>query len=132
MKYSKKFERDYKWYLSVSDFFTFDGASEYFNKKGVDMIQYDKDGLSAKECFYLFDSMGKIKPTREPEKLHKLYKTKGSVNLHIQMYAEDRASGVLPKALFKEEICDEINPPKWFIKAVEKQKYNYYEKYFDL
>ncbi len=53
MVYSKKFERDYKWYLSISDKFNFDGTSEYKNKKGVDLIQFDLKGKSAKECFYL-------------------------------------------------------------------------------
>lgn len=82
MKYSKNFERDYKWYLSVSDIFSFDGTKDYCNKKGIDLIQFDKAGKSAKECFYLYDTMGVIKPTCEPEELESLLKTKGSVNLH--------------------------------------------------
>ena len=125
MKFSKQFESDYTWYLSVKDVFNFDGNSNYINKKGVDIIQYDKDGLTAKECFYLFDSQGKIKPTREPDKLHDLLKTKGSVNLHIKMYAEDRAKGTLSK-IELEKICKDFNAPDWFIKAVEKQKFKYY------
>ena len=58
MKYSKKFERDYNWYLSVSHIFFFDGTNEYFNKKGVDLIQFDENGKTAKECFYLYDTNG--------------------------------------------------------------------------
>ena len=48
MKYSKKFERDYKWYLSVSDVFSFDGTKDYYSKKGVELIQFDKNGKTAK------------------------------------------------------------------------------------
>ena len=129
MKFSKQFESDYTWYLSVKDKFSFDGSSEYFNKKGIDIIQHDKNGLTAKECFYLFDSKGVINPTKEPIELKELLKTKGSVNLHIKMYAEDRAKGVLPRIEF-DKICEEFNVPKWFIKSVEKQKHKYYTNYF--
>lgn len=126
MKYSKKFERDYRWYLSVSDVFSFDGTKDYYNKKGVELIQFDKNGKTAKECFYLYDSNGVIKPTCEPKELKILLKTKGSVNLHIKMYAEDRAKGYLPKVEF-DEITKNFDLPEWFIKAVEKQKYKYYK-----
>lgn len=126
VRYSRKFENDYTWYLSVSKVLNFDGTKEYFNKKGVQLIQFDKNGLTAKECFYLYDSKGVIKPTCEPLKLKLLFKTKGSVNLHIKMYAEDRAKGYLPKVDFMQ-ICAEIDAPKWFIKAVENQKIKYYD-----
>lgn len=130
MKFSKKFERDYEWYVSISDIFDFDGVEDYTSKAGIPMIQYSKQGMSAKECFYLFDSQGIVKKTKEPKRLKKLYKTKGSVNLHIKMYAEDRASGLLPETEFRK-IVKEINPPKWFVDAVENQKGKFYEKYFE-
>lgn len=126
MKYSKKFEDDYTWYISVSNKLNFDGCNHYFNKKGIDLIQLDINGVSAKQSFYMYDSQGIILPTSEPEELKKLLKTKGSVNLHIKMYAEDRAKGYLPKVEF-EKIYKELNAPAWFIDAVEKQKYKYYE-----
>ncbi len=126
MKYSKKFEQDYQWYKSVSDKFNFDGQVNYHSKKGEDLIQYDVEGKSAKECFFLYDSQGKIEKTNEPEELKILLRTKGSVNLHIKMYAESRADGTLPKLLF-QDIIKEINPPEWFITAVENQKYKYYK-----
>ncbi len=127
MKYSDKFESDYNWYLSVSGMFSFDGNNNYLNKKGVDIIQTCENGKLAKECFYMYDTRGIITPTSEPEKLQTLLKTKGSVNLHIKMYAEDRARGYLPKVEF-QEICTEFNCPKWFIDAVENQKKKYYER----
>jgi hypothetical protein len=125
MKYSTKFERDYNWYLSVSDIFSFDGTKDYYNKKGIELIQFDTNGKSAKECFYLYDSNGIISKTNQPDELRSLLKTKGSVNLHIKMYSEDRAKGYLPKIEFNK-ICEELNLPDWFIDAVENQKYKYY------
>jgi len=118
-------KRDYNWYLSVSDIFNFDGKKEYFNKKGVYLIQYDEEGKSAKDCFYLYDTSGVIKKTNEPVKLRKLLKTKGSVNLHIKMYAEDRGRGYLPLAELVD-MCKEYKSPDWFFDAIERQKCKYY------
>jgi hypothetical protein len=92
----------------------------------VDLIQYNPNGKTAKECFYLYDSNGVIQETREPKELEKLYRTKGSVNLHIKMYAEDRAKGILPRMIF-DQMCLEFNAPGWFGDAVEKQKVKYYD-----
>lgn len=125
VKYSKSFERDYKWYLSISDLYNFDGASGYFNKKGLPIIVHDAGGVDAKTAFYYFDTQGKILPTKEPEKFRLVLRTKGSVNLHIKMYAQDRANGRLPKILF-DEICEQIKAPDWFSEAVERQKSKYY------
>jgi len=127
MKYSINFESDYNWYLSVANFFNFDGTDEYYNKKGIKIIQHNDNGLTAKECFYLYDSQGIIKETKEPDLLRILLKTKGSVNLHIKMYAEDRAKGYLPRKEF-EEICKECNATQWFIDAVNNQAYKYITK----
>ena len=125
MKFSKRFEKDYNWYTAVSDIFNFDGSNHYYNKKGIDLIQFDEKGKTAKECFYLYDSNGVIHPTSEPAELKRLFKAKGSVNLHIKMYAEDRARGYLPKCEF-EKICLEVNAPQWFADAVENQKPKHY------
>ena len=125
MKYSKKFERDYKWYVSVADIFSFDGTRDYYNKKGIKLIQFNENGKTAKECFYLYDTSGIVKTTCEPDKLKTLLRAKGSVNLHIKMYAEDRAKGYLPKIEF-DKICNEYDLPIWFVNAVENQKKKYY------
>src|SRR5690606_18318805 len=112
-------------YLSVSKQFNFDGTNEYYNKNGENIINNSLDGRTAKECFFLYDSQGQISPCREPKRLKMLLKTKGSVNLHIKMYAEDRARGYLPLIEFKQ-ICIDINAPSWFFEAVENQKPKYY------
>ncbi len=125
-KYNPNFERDFSWYLSVRNIFKFDGQSAYYNKKGAPIIQYDKDGVSGKEAFFQFDSNGKIKPTKHPNILHTLLKVKGSCNLHIKMYAEDRANCNLNKMEFKD-LCIQIRAPKWFWISVESQKIKFYK-----
>lgn len=125
-KYSPEFERDFKWYLKMRAMFNFDGSNSYHNKRGHDIIVYDKNGVSGKEAFYKFDSNGKILPTKHPNLLHTLLKTKGSVNLHIKMYAEDRAKGLFPLIEFRA-FCIKYRCPTWFKEAVERQKFKYYE-----
>ena len=125
MKYSSNFERDYKWFLSIAHEFKFDGNKEYLNKKGEYLIQYSSEGKDAKQCFYNYDAKGIINKTNQPEILKTLLRTKASVNLHIKMYAEDRAKGTLPKIEF-DKICEEFNFPDWVINAVEQQKFKYY------
>ncbi len=120
MKYSKTFERDYSWFLSVMDFFGFDGRSDYINKHGKEIVVSDTNGVSAKEAFYLFDSQGIIKPTKEPNELRWLLKVKGSINLHIEMYANDLDRGYLLMEDFKS-IAAEIKAPQWFLDAVFNQ-----------
>lgn len=127
MKYSANFERDFKWFLSMRHTYTFDGSLEYYNKKGEKIIQYSKNGVSGKRAFFAWDSQGKILPTKHPLLLFTLLKVKGSVNLHIKMYAEDRAKGYLPGAEF-EQICFEQSVPEWFYEAVENQKSKYIPK----
>lgn len=124
MKYSTNFERDFKWYLLMRHKFSFDGKGEYFFKRQgyvEPMFVEDKNGMDGKKAFYCIDTYGKPVKTKHPNLLLSLLKTKGSVNLHIKMYAEDRATGVLPRILF-DELCEEIQAPQWFYAAVENQK----------
>jgi hypothetical protein len=125
MKYNASFERDFNWYLKMRHKFNFDGSNNYYNKQGKEVIVFDKNGVSGKEAFYKWDSNGQIVPTRHPNIMHSLLKTKGSVNLHIKMYAEDRAKGVFPLIEFRA-FCISIKSPQWFRQAVEQQKVKYY------
>ena len=86
---------------------------------------YDKDGVDAREAFFRWDTCGDIKPTKHPNVLRSLLKTKGSVNLHIKMFAEDRANGRYPLLEFRA-FCIKYKCPSWFRDAVEKQKSKYY------
>lgn len=122
MKYSKNFERDYNWYLKYKDRYTFDGTIDTADKVRVDL----ENGKSAKECFYVYDSRGKVIPTSEPELLFQIHKCKGSINFNIKMWAEDRAKGYLPGLLF-DEMIEELELMDWMVEAVEKQKYRYWK-----
>lgn len=124
LKYNTNFERDFKWYLSVRHIFNFDGSHSYYNKKGENIIMYNKNGVSGKEAFYYWDSNGQIKSTKHPNLLLTLLKIKGSVNLHIKMYAEDRAECNWGSLEFRA-LCIKIKSPSWFREAVEKQKWKY-------
>jgi len=128
MKYSNKFEKDFNWYLKVRSIFNFDGVDGYINKKGKDIIVYDKNGVDGKEAFFKWDSSGKILPTKHPKLLHALLRTKGSVNLHIKMYAEARAKGLMT---FNElnDLCIQYNCPNWFKEAVELQKIKHHDSF---
>lgn len=115
-----------EFYLKIRHKFSFDGRNEYVNKKGASIIVYDKEGVDGITAFEAWDNEGKIRPTKHPNILHSLLKTKGSVNLHIKMYAEDRARGYLPKLEFLN-ICEQLSFPVWVYEAVEKQKFKYYD-----
>lgn len=119
MKYSQNFERDVKWYLSMRHKFNFSGSDE--------VVIYDKNGVDGVRAFFVWDSTGKVLPTRHPNILKTLLKTKGSVNLHIKMYAQDRAAGLFPKIEFRA-FCIKYKCPPWLKEAVENQKFKYYEK----
>jgi len=121
-KYNKNFERDFKWYMSMRHIFSFDGSSSYHNKRGEYIVQYDKKGASGKEAFFQYDSNGTIKPTKHPNLLLSLLKTKGSANLHIKMYAEDLAKCRWNKIEMRA-LCIKYKAPDWFRKAVDNQRW---------
>lgn len=114
-KYSQNFERDYNWYLKYKDIFVFDASAR------SDKVIHSPDGKNAKECFFIFDSRGKIAPTSEPELLESIYKCKGSINFQIKEWAEDRSKGWLGYNEF-ESIIKEFELLDWMVKAVENQK----------
>jgi hypothetical protein len=152
MKYSKGFERDYNFYLSVLDEFNFCGT---LNPK---FEAIPNGTLSAKECFYFIESEGKNKPCSETELLNKLLLTKASINFQIKEWAQSRADGTLPLVEFSkrraaseypdtpinedctviewvnnEPICHrdietQYGLPEWVVNAVERQKYKFYKK----
>ena len=83
-------------------------------------VKYDRAGVAGKKAFHVFDSQGKLVPTRHPRMLRSLLNTKASVNLHIQMYAEGCADLTFLYPDLKE-LCISIKAPTWFEKAIHKQ-----------
>lgn len=122
MKYSKKFERDYDFYLRNKNNFDFCGT---FIPKF--QVIYEETGKSAKEVFYSIDSEGKNTPCCEPELLTELLLCKGGVNFQIKLWSEGRGDGTLPGIEFKE-IIEQYGCPEWVYNAVERQKEKIYEQ----
>lgn len=125
MEYSHRFNRDYDWYVKYKDIFIFDGTLQYTDKNNNSIFINSLVGLTAKECFYVYDSTGRISPCREIELYKQLHKCKGSINFNIKMWAEDRANGYLGKLEFMEDIIPKYELLDWMIVAVEKQKFYY-------
>lgn len=121
MKYSQRFIKDITWYLSVRHQFTFDGVKDYINKRGESLIQYSPTGVTGIQAFFVYDSQGKILPTKHPRLLQTLLRVKGSVNLHIKMYAEDLVACNWNK-LEMRALCIKLKAPDWFRQAIEQQR----------
>lgn len=111
--YSKNFERDFEFYQNNLDLFDFSGSP-------APGVVYDPEGPSAKRCFHIFDSEGKLKPCSEPELLSRLLLAKASVNWHIKAWAEGRADGTFPGIEFYP-FLESIGAPDWVTKAVNRQ-----------
>jgi len=90
------------------------------------LIVPDKNGVDGIEAFYNIDTLGKILPTKHPTLLRRLLKTKSSINLFIDMYADDRSKGRLPLIEFRG-MCIQWKAPEWFYFAVEKAKHRYWK-----
>lgn len=111
--YSENFERDWRFYKENRDRFWFSGDSlESYD------VEYDPEGITAKEAFHKYDSTGKLNPTREPVFLSEIFRCKASVNLHIKMWAGGLAELTFPEFY---DYMDEIGAPEWVVEAVKKQ-----------
>lgn len=139
--FSPQFERDYTFYLSNKDAFTFAGSDlkvaygiqfpgepEPIEKDdgGKDTtvpfaIPYSATGKSAKVCFYQLDSEGKCKPCSEPHLLVQILTCKAAINLQIKMWSQSRAEYTLSKIELLEYL-DCYKAPEWVFKAIENQK----------
>ena len=104
-------------YLRLHTYFNFAGT-EYFP------IKHDPDGVGAVEAIYMHETHGRIIPTKSPKTVETFFRSKASVNLHIDMYAQDRGKCYLPKIIF-DKMVERMNLPNWFVEAVEKRKYKY-------
>lgn len=139
--FSPQFERDYAFYLSNKDNFTFAGTNikkDYGiqypgepepiekNEDGIDEIKpfsipYSPTGKSAKVCFFQLDSEGKCKPCSEPQLLVEILRCKASINLNIKTWSQSRAEFTLSKFELLEYM-EFYKAPDWVFKAVENQK----------
>ena len=96
-------------------------SSHYFELRIENVVVPDENGASAKECFWLWDSQGRVEPCREPELFKAILKCKGSINLNIKMWAQGINEGSTPKFEFEETIMKEFELPDWVKVAVYNQ-----------
>jgi len=126
MRYSDNFERDFAFYMRNLDKFQFCGKVSFLDKRGTPLVVQDSQGRPAKECFYIFDSTGKVVPCREPDMLLQLHRTKAAVNWQIKQWAEGTAAfeRMEPMLGFTQlflEIYKEFELPIWVKVAVMSQ-----------
>lgn len=133
MKYSKNFERDYKFYIDNINIFNFAGID--INNE-INVTQDNNSDINAKQCFHEYDSVGKRDfITNEKDLLVNLIIAKKSVNLYMRMYADSIVDGTLFINEFITDIVHKYNVPLWFILGVIKQsrkKYNQNYSTFDV
>lgn len=103
---------------------TCSGTASYTEDRG---FIYDKEGQCAISCLFYFESQGKVLPCKEIELLESYFQAKGSLDLMIKMWAEDRAKGWLGLNEFKQ-MREEMAMSEWVFNAVENQKVKLYDK----
>lgn len=139
-RFSPQFERDYQFYLSNINVFTFAGSDikkdfgiqlpgeleEVVEEDGEQVtipfaIPYSSTDKNAKVCFWTLDTHGKKIPCSEPQLLIALLTCKAALNLQIKTWAQSRAEYTL--SIFElQEYMDFYSAPEWVLKAVENQK----------
>jgi hypothetical protein len=83
-------------------------------------FQYDENGISPKQAYYLYDTYGKsiIKEFKcsDPVMVQRIIWGKQLTNMTIKMWSDDMKKGLL----FKFEIEDDLNSmPAWCRKSLE-------------
>ena len=114
-------EKSIDFYWRVRKEFTFSGDHLRGDKDEILTIPNNLKGIDGFKAFKRYDSEGILPPTRHPNIVYALLKTKASVNFHIKLYATDRAKGFLCRLELQEEVYDAFNPPQWFKDAIENQ-----------
>ena len=113
MKPTKKFVKKFNEYLSLYEKgYSFCGQ----NLEEKYYANFDNaNGFSAIESAFSYESFGVLLPCCEFNKLIQFLRAKASINLHIEMYAND-----FGKTLFYNELV-EMDLPRWVIRAVERK-----------
>ena len=115
-KISDRFIRDVRFYLRNRHRFEISG-------RVIPDIVYSRTSLNGLRAFMLYDSQGKLVPTKHPNILRTLITTKASVNLHIKMWKQ----GVTDLGFFTSEwheYCDMLDAPDWFRYSFMKEYSN--------
>jgi len=108
MKYSKAFDRDFAFYMAHRQKFCFAGVEPPF-------VACAPAGMNAKECFFRWDSQGRLNPSSQPELVTALILCKKSINWHIKQWVEGFDDMLEPLSTY---IAEFNNPPDWVIRAL--------------
>jgi len=125
MKFSRRFEEDWEFYLKNKTKFVFCGEN-------VNWIpDLSKPIVSAKEAFFIYDTSGIKHPTLDERLLIEMIVCKKSVNFHIKMWTDGYDDCLMGIETYLEEF---IEPVQWVKKALQKalQKSNMRKKEWSL
>lgn len=82
----------------------------------------DENGMSAVQSFGMFESTGVIHATNCPQTMRRLTAGKKLHGINVDMYAQDRASAMMPMDELKE-VCNEL---PGMLEEVERLKVEYW------
>jgi hypothetical protein len=112
-RYKPGFLRDWAFYTSNLDYFSFSGSAP-------PAVAHDPHGPDAQRAFHAYDSRGVLVSTSEPDLLRRVLVCKASVNLHIRMWAEGIAEGTMwPSDL--AQVHADTDAPAWVFEAAWRQ-----------
>ena len=115
IKYSDEFNRDWLFYDS-------EHTPKYWylllSKDGNLLVVPNQQGKTAKECFWLFDSLGYIVPCREPNRLVRAYTAKFASGITIDNWLDSCGEGTLSRKEVKQ-YCQSM--PCWMYKQFMKR-----------
>ena len=134
MKFSKKFNKDWEFYLTnlhrkstdpeydqYLDPEQFANQKEYmftFSGSSTVLQPIVESGYYAKEAFYLMDSKGGTYDCREPELLRDVLVLKKGINFQIKQWVEGYNDMFMGVDVYISEF---INPPSWLRKSFVNQ-----------
>lgn len=112
-RYSQAFERDYSFYESNMNRFTFAGSVISIEPNN------DRPPVDAKKAFFVYDSTGRIFPCHEAEKFEKLLICKKAINLQLKAWADGFVDCVQTIEELLESFEGEV--PDWIEESLRNQ-----------
>lgn len=109
IKFKKRFNEDFEFYLRHRKKFTFCGAA-------VPQPLYSPDGLDAKSWFYTFDSTGQYKMCKHRRLAHAILTCKKGLNWQIKCWKEGKDDALLT---YDELLAEFDRPPEWLKKILK-------------
>jgi len=125
IRVSKKFENEWDFY-SNNEWLDFLSGN-------IKSPPYSKNGYSAKEALFIFDSQGKMESCREVELFIKMLNRKSNINMQIKMWVDGFMYVLEPVDELMKTFIGDV--PKWVQIALENQlvkrygdRYNFMEE----